>query len=144
MKHILLLVFLASSLISCGSCSKSNSQANDNNDKNSTDSKMKIKIGSSSFTATLYDNATVTQFKSLLPLTVNMIELNGNEKYVDLSRNLPTQASRPDTIQNGDLMLYGLPPWYFFTKLSPRPIVTPNLAGLMILPDWPLRLVKEM
>ena len=36
-----------------------------------------------------------------------MGDLNGNEKHVDLPRALPTNASRPGTIRNGDLMLYG-------------------------------------
>ena len=43
----------------------------------------------------------------MLPLTVKMSELNGNEKYFDLSVNLPTNASKPGTIQSGDLMIYG-------------------------------------
>ena len=68
---------------------------------------MRIKIGAKTFTANLYDNATAAAFKSLLPMTISMIELNGNEKYVDLSVNLPTNASNPRTIQAGDLMLYG-------------------------------------
>jgi hypothetical protein len=77
---------------------------------------MKIKIGNSTFTATLYDNATVTAFKSLLPMSVNMVELNGNEKYVDLPGSLPTNASNPGTIQNGDLMLYGSSTLVLFYK----------------------------
>jgi hypothetical protein len=77
---------------------------------------MRLKIGNSTFTATLYDNATATAFKSLLPLTINMVELNGNEKYADLSRNLPTNASNPGTIQNGDLMLYGSSTLVLFYK----------------------------
>ena len=68
---------------------------------------MRIKIGSSTFTATLYDNATATAFKGMLPMTIKMSELNGNEKYFDLSVNLPTSASNPGKIQNGDLMIYG-------------------------------------
>lgn len=36
-----------------------------------------------------------------------MAELNGNEKHADLSEPLPTHSSRPGTIRNGDLMLYG-------------------------------------
>lgn len=84
-----------------------------------TVSKMKIKIGTSTFTATLYDNATATAFKSLLPLTVNMVELNRNEKYVDLPRNLPTNASNPGTIQTGDLMLYGSSTLVLFYKTFP-------------------------
>jgi hypothetical protein len=74
---------------------------------NSTSNQMRIKIGSSTFTATLYDNATATAFKGMLPMTVNMSELNGNEKYFDLSVKLPTNASNPGTIQSGELMIYG-------------------------------------
>src|SRR6478672_7682704 len=76
-------------------------------DANPASNQMKIKIGSSTFTATLYDNATANAFKGMLPMTINMSELNGNEKYYDLPVNLPTNASNPGTIQTGDLMIYG-------------------------------------
>jgi hypothetical protein len=69
--------------------------------------KLKITVGSNTFTATMYNNATATSFKAQLPLTINMRELNGNEKYFDLTNNLRTDASNPGTIQTGDLMLYG-------------------------------------
>lgn len=83
-------------------------QTNNFGDTSSTDTtKMKITIGSAVFTATLNSNATAIVFKEKLPMTINMTELNGNEKYFDLSDNLPTNASKPVTIQNGDLMLYG-------------------------------------
>jgi hypothetical protein len=42
---------------------------------------LKIKIGERIFNATLLDNPTTIAFKALLPLTVNMNELNNNEKY---------------------------------------------------------------
>ena len=77
---------------------------------------MRLRIGNSTFTATLYDNATVTAFKSHLPMTVKMIELNGNEKYIDLPQRLPTNASIPGAIQNGDLMLYGASTLVLFYK----------------------------
>ena len=107
MKPFFRLAFFAVSLISCASCSKSTSPADNSNHTNPTGSKMRLKTGKSTFTATLYDNATVTAFKSYLPLTVKMVALNGNEKYADLSRSLPTAAANPGTIQAGDLMLYG-------------------------------------
>jgi hypothetical protein len=112
MKQLLLLFFCAFALFtSCASCDKDGAAPgavnNNNNNGNPTGGKMNIKIGSQTFTATLYDNATATAFKSMLPLTVNMVELNGNEKYFDLSRSLPANASNPGTIQAGDLMLYG-------------------------------------
>jgi hypothetical protein len=69
--------------------------------------KMKIAIGSKTYKATLEGNPAVAKLKTLLPLTVNMTELNGNEKYYHLSTRLPTDAISPGTIENGDLMLYG-------------------------------------
>lgn len=106
MKRLLTLVFLVVFFASCAA--SENKVAASNNDTTSpTGIKMKIKIGDNSFTAMLYDNETAKVFRSLLPLTVNMIELNGNEKYADLPRSLPTSAFNPGTIQSGDLMLYG-------------------------------------
>lgn len=82
---------------------------NDDNpdDNNSMSNNLKISIGSSSFSATLEDNAAVTAFKALLPMTVSMSEMNGNEKYYYLQGSLPTASSNPGTIRTGDLMLYG-------------------------------------
>ena len=77
-----------------------------NGDRSATMNKMKITIGAKTFTATLYDNPTVTAFKAMLPLTLEMSELNGNEKYFHLSTNLPVDAANPGTIQAGDLMLW--------------------------------------
>ena len=68
---------------------------------------MKITIGSRTFNATLEENPTVAKLKALLPLKLKMTELNGNEKYHHLSTRLPTDATKPGTIKNGDLMLYG-------------------------------------
>jgi hypothetical protein len=73
-----------------------------------TDSmKLKITIGTNTFTATLHNNPTVNAFKSRLPVTINMSELNGNEKYFDLPNHLTANASNPGTIKAGDIMLYG-------------------------------------
>jgi hypothetical protein len=60
-----------------------------------TTTKMIIQIGSRTFTATLFDNPTTTRLKAMLPLTLDMSELNGNEKYFHFSSNLPTDASNP-------------------------------------------------
>lgn len=76
-------------------------------DNITTSNKIHIKIGLSTFTATLSDNSTAKVFKALLPLTINMKELNSNEKYADLPKSLLTNASVPASIQLGDLMMYG-------------------------------------
>ena len=68
---------------------------------------INIIIGSKTFSATLADSETGEAFAALLPLTVTMNELNGNEKYHYLPSSLPTAAYQPGTIHAGDLMLYG-------------------------------------
>jgi hypothetical protein len=80
---------------------------------------MKIRIGSSTFTATLGENATATAFKAMLPMTVKMTELNGNEKLFRLRTDLPTNPSNPGKIENGDLMIYGADTLVLFYKSFP-------------------------
>ena len=80
--------------------------------------KIRIKINGSTrtFTATLLDDNTAKAFEKMLPLTIKMTELNGNEKYGDLQNSLPTNPSIPKTITNGDLMLYGSKTLVIFYK----------------------------
>ena len=77
-----------------------------NGDRPATTNTMKIIIGSNTFTATLDGNPTVDALKPMLPLTIEMTELNGNEKYFELPTKLPVAAAKPGTIQAGDLMLW--------------------------------------
>ena len=69
--------------------------------------RMWMTVGERRFAITLADNAAARAFASQLPLTLEMGELNGNEKHAELPKPLPANASRPGTIHNGDLMLYG-------------------------------------
>jgi len=68
---------------------------------------INVTIGNKTFTATLADSETGKAFADLLPMTLSMNELNGNEKYHYLASSLPTDSYQPGTIQTGDLMLYG-------------------------------------
>ena len=68
---------------------------------------MWMTVGQHRFAITLNDDPTARAFATQLPMTLKMAELNGNEKHADLPRALPVNASRPGTIRNGDLMLYG-------------------------------------
>ena len=68
---------------------------------------MWMTIGERRFAVTLADGPAAGAFAARLPLTLDMAELNGNEKHVDLPTPLPANATRPGTIRNGDLLLYG-------------------------------------
>lgn len=78
--------------------------------------KVKIKVGEKTFTATLLDNPTAAAFKALLPLNIKMNELNNNEKFAQLPKSVPTNASVPASIQAGDLMMYGSSTLVLFYK----------------------------
>lgn len=68
---------------------------------------LEIQIGEQTFYAELYDTETAEEFAALLPMTIDMSELNGNEKYFYLDNSLTTSGSVPDRIHTGDIMLYG-------------------------------------
>ena len=78
---------------------------NTNKDSNTTHEEketyeMKVQID-------LESNETALEFSKLLPLTIDMNELNGNEKYVYLDNSLPTNPYNPKHIEAGDVMLFG-------------------------------------
>jgi hypothetical protein len=111
MKHLLAtvitLVFLSLGIASCGKSAMTMQNGNNENVNKPTGSKMKITVGTSVFTATLYDNPAATALKGMLPFTINMAELNTNEKFYNFPSTLPTSASAGGNIQVGELMLYG-------------------------------------
>ncbi|MEO1771576.1 cyclophilin-like fold protein [Candidatus Enterococcus ferrettii] len=76
-------------------------------EENEAMTNLSIKVGNQNFNATFTDNATSRAFKDKLPMTLDMDELNGNEKFFYLPEELPTNTERIGAIQNGDLMLYG-------------------------------------
>ncbi|WP_165069977.1 cyclophilin-like fold protein [Paludisphaera rhizosphaerae] len=69
--------------------------------------KMKVTIGTRTFSAKLDDNQATAKLREMLPLMLDMSELNGNEKFARLPEPLPTNAANPGTIRSGDLMLWG-------------------------------------
>ncbi len=112
MKYTIALLFMFPLLIGSAGHEEipvANSKSIQNIDQETDDmtTKIRIKVGNQTFMATLLDNASANAFKSTLPLTVNMTELNGNEKYYRFSQNLPANASNVRTISEGDLMLWG-------------------------------------
>ena len=66
---------------------------------------INVTIGSTTFAATIEDSETGRAFYDMLPLTLNMSELNGNEKYC-YGVTLPRNDKHYGSIAAGDLMLY--------------------------------------
>ena len=67
---------------------------------------IKISVGGKTFDAVLEDNAAAQEFYKMLPLEIKMNELNGNEKYYRLNKNLPSNDKRAGNISAGDLLLW--------------------------------------
>ena len=64
-------------------------------------------IGNRTFSIVPEANPTAEAFASLLPMTLHMTELNGNEKYHTLLSPLPSRPERIGHVEAGDLMLFG-------------------------------------
>lgn len=68
---------------------------------------IKIQVNGKMFKATLEDNPSARTFVEILPLEIDMTELNGNEKYFYLNSDLPGAPTNVKQIHAGDLMLFG-------------------------------------
>ncbi len=142
MKHsyLMILVFATVFTVSASSCIKDDEPIITEENSAMENGKIQITVNSQTFTATLLDNESAMAFKEILPLTIDMTELNSNEKYYDLPTSLPTNSSNPGTIKNGDLMLYGsktlvlfyksFSTSYSYTKLGSVDDVTGLVAAL--------------
>lgn len=66
-----------------------------------------IEVGGKTFSATLADNQAAKAFTAYLPMTVNMTEMNRQEKFYGLPDNLPADSTeRPSTIRSGDIFCW--------------------------------------
>lgn len=122
--------FLMLFMTACGNYSEDSSTVtlqSESNDKSATDSVtstkpeettaeqeeekkaagMQIKIGEQHFTVTLKNNDTVKALTEILPISLDMSELNGNEKYYNLDTTLPSAPVKVGHINEGDIMFYG-------------------------------------
>jgi hypothetical protein len=76
-------------------------------------------FGTHRFTVTLDDGPAARAFAQLAPITLDMPDLNGNEKHASLPRPLPVDAAKPGTIREGDVLLYGDDTLVIFYKTFP-------------------------
>ncbi len=83
------------------------SQSEVNENMENLDKMIQVTINEKNYYATLEQNATAKAFFNLLPQQFTLTELNGNEKYIYMDYNLPTNPYNPKHIEKGDIMLYG-------------------------------------
>lgn len=67
---------------------------------------MELSLNGQTYQVATEHNATAQALKKQLPLTVQMKELNGNEKYHYFNHHLPANDHKVKHIKKGDLMLY--------------------------------------
>ena len=90
---------------------------------------IKLNISQQEYTAVLEDNPAVRQLMSKLPMTLEMEELNGNEKYYQFAEGFPANDEDIGQIHAGDIMLFAghyvvifykdFPSQYRYTRLGP-------------------------
>ena len=68
---------------------------------------INTEINANIYTLKPEDNDTAKKLVTMLPVELNMTELNGNEKYYYLDGTLPSDSKNPGRIEKGDVMLYG-------------------------------------
>ena len=86
---------------------ESNTNLVNNESENKMISNIKVIVDGKKYNAKIEENETAHSFANMLPLELNMSELNGNEKYIYLEKTLPTNSYNPKHIEEGDIMLYG-------------------------------------
>lgn len=128
MKFLFAIIIFIFPLLSCSACNnefmtlpEEAIQQNLNENAESMKDTLTITIGGKVFTATLETNATATAFKAMLPLTIDMRDLNSNEKFFDFPGNLPANDSNPGIINSGDIMLWSSNTLVLFYKTFSTP-----------------------
>lgn len=107
-RRLFILSLIISLLLSSACNSKTNNVISQNQINNGgIPVRIIVNIGNQNFIATLEDNESAKAFVKQLPLTINMKDLNDNEKYYNLTFNMKKDSSyNPGKIKAGDIMLY--------------------------------------
>ncbi len=68
---------------------------------------LEVLINNKSYDAVLENNETVKELLKLMPLQVEMTDLNNNEKYFYMDKSIKASNNYTGKISKGDIMLYG-------------------------------------
>jgi hypothetical protein len=99
-------LMLAITLAACAQGSGNNQNTGGNQVPDGENIAIIVQIGNRAFPARLFNNATTRAWVERMPMTLNMIEMGGYEKYHNLPYTLPTNTQRVGSVSNGDLMLW--------------------------------------
>lgn len=66
-----------------------------------------IQVGHKVFRMKLFNTQTTNALIEQMPFTLNMNDLNENEKYYHLNKKLPINPQGVEKVKTGDLMLFG-------------------------------------
>ena len=101
---------------------------NGSDNMNNEEIRVNLIVNNKTFSATLENNETTRKLIEMFPMTLNMSEMNSNEKYNYLDSNLPTNTTSPRTINAGDIKLYGNNCLVVFYKTFSTPYSYTNLG----------------
>jgi flavodoxin len=71
------------------------------------ENQMNLTINGKEYSATLAETDAAEELKGMLPISLTMDELNGNEKYGNLPSSLSQDIYQPGNIETGDILLWG-------------------------------------
>ena len=138
-KIIIILLLMVLPLVGCGKKEERDIKETNNPKEEERimedNNNIRITINNKEYDITLEDNETVKELKKLLPLNITMAELNGNEKYIYLDNNLPTDSYKPKNINKGDVMLYGNNCLVIFYESFATPYSYTKIGHIDNLPD---------
>ncbi|ULQ60429.1 hypothetical protein K7I13_03725 [Brucepastera parasyntrophica] len=104
-KQLRLLIFLSLTFAACDIFADTGEEKNTG--ENAAMTRIIITAGGETFSALFYDNAATRVLLARMPLTVNMSDLNRNEKFFNLKEPLPAASTeRPQIIGAGEIMLW--------------------------------------
>ncbi len=90
--------------------------------------KMIVEVSGQRFEADLFDNETVQALRDRLPMTINMEELHGNEKYDYLDEELPSNPENIGSIKTGISCCLALIVLFCFSRTLILLTTTPGLV----------------
>lgn len=105
-KKIIYILIITVFIVGC-TIKKDNLKQKTNVEKSEMRDNVKILIDEKEYIINLEDNQTSEEFTKLLPLELNMNELNDNEKYTYLDKSLSVEPKKINNIDRGDVMIYG-------------------------------------